>query len=796
MDQNNPARFLDTAYNAYKSNPGATNQVLQAAAQGAPVGLRGLAAAAAQQSQQQAQQAMAALQQQGPQPNVIQKLATQGIMSQMDTGLPIAQPMPEEAPQMMATGGLVAFADGGSVLPPDVIEAIQSHFAEGGAVHGYAEGETVLGDIIRDLKWRQLQGVANEEELARLSDLIRRQHLSASMIEGLSEAAAPKPDIGLTGPSPSRVLEESDRLGEIIRRERAARPMLEGLERGAGYQPSFKPEPTLSMVEKLEKGAVPYESTARAPVSEGMEKLAQAAEYSPEAVKKAAWTGGEGFGGFGKLGELASKAPRYVKGAATMAMDFPMADVLLTAANQSSKISSGAAKMLAKKLAESETGKALDEKAADLSSLLSLGLTDKITQRVGESSIGKALRSETGAEDILSGLAALRGEGWFPSFAAGGDVRGYANGAEILQQLVGPQRSLGERALGGLLDLFSTPDEPNRAITREELEARQESKRPDAEGYGKEGEAFKGAGLDISESPAPTPKPEVHPEGKKVDPAFKKVALDTSSTATGTPAGASSLTAGESMGVPQTKSGLEALDPFAARDLIAELRGRKTMTPALSKELEDLRGSARTSTILQSLLGGLGAGLSSPYGGRFALGKAALGSLAGYQKGIDAEDELGRSAFNILKGYEDAPAEEQAKAADELMLLQKAKMEEATKERVAAARAASGLSFEERAALKGIPSPMNPYQQQMLLNVATDNAAKEIARQDEARGKSIPKKSPLSDQEKEAIYRSEFARIGLPYQGTGGLGGGGLGGGPLGGQTTSTSSPVFITRPK
>ena len=156
---------------------------------------------------------------------------------------------------------------------------------------------------------------------------------------------------------------------------------------------------------------------------------------------------------------------------------------------------------------------------------------------------------------------------------------------------------------GGLMDWLSSPDEPNRAITREELEARRN--RPEAETYGKEGEVFKGAGLEI------TPKVEIHPEAKKVTPEFKKASIDTSSTTT-TPTGGVSLTAGESMGVPQGKGGLEALDPFAARDLISELRGHKAMTPELSKELEDLKSSARTSTILQSLLGGLGAGLSSP----------------------------------------------------------------------------------------------------------------------------------------------------------------------------------------
>ena len=94
QDMNTPARFLDTAYQALKANPNATNQILQAAAQGAPVGLRGLAAAAAQQSQQEAQKAMAALQQKGPQPNVIQQLAHSGIMGQLNTGLPGAPAAP------------------------------------------------------------------------------------------------------------------------------------------------------------------------------------------------------------------------------------------------------------------------------------------------------------------------------------------------------------------------------------------------------------------------------------------------------------------------------------------------------------------------------------------------------------------------------------------------------------------------------------------------------------------------------------------------------------------------------
>jgi hypothetical protein len=129
---------LTSAFKVYSANPNAAKQAVAAAAQGQPIGPKGLAAAAALQQAPQAQTP-------APQGTVMQHLAQQqGIMGQlpaMQGQLPPAQPQPE--PEMgMAGGGLVSFAQGG-VIPPDVLEAIQEHFAQGGAVRGFAGGNTV-----------------------------------------------------------------------------------------------------------------------------------------------------------------------------------------------------------------------------------------------------------------------------------------------------------------------------------------------------------------------------------------------------------------------------------------------------------------------------------------------------------------------------------------------------------------------------------------------------------------------------------------------------------------------------
>ena len=199
--------------------------------------------------------------------------------------------------------------------------------------------------------------------------------------------------------------------------------------------------------------------------------------------------------------------------------------------------------------------------------------------------------------------------------------------------------------------------------------------------------------------PQATPKQEVHQEAQNTDPAFSQVKQDMPTTVThpGVDGGLGGLMGGN-------------MDLGQVRDMISELRGHQTLDPEVAQQLAELKGDAQTNTIVQSLLGGLGAGLSSPYGGRFALGKAALGALSGYEQGSKGEEDIGKNAFNVLKGYKDAPALEQQKAADVLFnqMGDTAKLQSA--ERQAEIRGAGGLSLADRLLLKSTPSGMNPAQ--------------------------------------------------------------------------------------
>ena len=631
MDQNNPARYLDTAYNALKSNPSATNQVLQAAAQGAPVGLKGLAAAAAQQSQQQAQQAMAALQQQGPQPNIVQKLATQGIMSQMDTGLPMAPQMgsPEEMPpQMMAAGGLVSFAEGGGVLPPDVIDAIQSHFASGGDVRGFAGGEDIdLSEALRRSFGFGPKAGATAEEIARLENIIAGQRIPMGMEEslrvpfqgqselsvademealrnkiagqritqGMSEAVAPKP-FGLQGPHPSAIQDEMSRLDEILRKRRASERMLEGMSKSAQYNPeasvATETAPS-SMTAKMTEAAKPK--------LRGMTAADAAAEYERLTPAGAKWAApaSEGAMDFSKLKELAGRA----KGLGSMAMDIPMLDFWLKAGGT----------------------------AADLN---------------------------TAMAKKVSGLDTSKLPAWL-------------GGAETPTPYT--ERSVPEL---GTVQYPYEEEESEEQVGEPILRDPSRKKAPATKTWQQNPDPHTGTQA--------TPKQIVHEEGQKVDKAFEQAKVDT-----GTKTTDQQVEAAKGLDM-LGGGGLEHM-----RDLIAELRGHKEMAPEMSQRLADIEDKARTSTIIQSVLGGFAGGLSNPYGGRFALGSSAAGALGGYQKGIASEEEIGRKAFDVLRGYADAPAEEQAKAVDLLFgqMGETAKLQSA--ERIAAAR---GNTLEEKLA--------------------------------------------------------------------------------------------------
>ena len=788
MDQNNPARFLDTAYNALKANPGATNQILQAAAQGQPVGLKGLAAAAAQQNQQEAQKAMAALQQQGPQPNIVQKLATQGIMSQMDTGLPIAPQMgaPEEMPQqMMAGGGLVAFAGGGNVLPPDVIDAIQSHFAEGGDVRGYAEGDEIAEALRRSFGFGP-KAEATAEEMARLERIIAGQRIPMGMEEslrvpfqgpseasaaaeaealrnkiagqritqGMSESVAPKP-FGLTGPHASSVQDEMARLDELLRKRRAAEPMLEGLQKAAKYTPEATTstvEPTSSMTAKLTESAKPrLVGMNPADAAAEMERL------TPQGSKWASGAADEAFN-FGKLSELAGKLPESVKATGRfLGKAAPYSLALDPRVRALVKANVGGAKMLSERLDESED--------SDLKKwLLAHGAPD--------------LTPSSGGEDVLQGLAALR-----ENYAYGGEVQGYAEG-DLIKSLTGQSESPGIGLLKRAADLF-TPD-VNEAISRDEFDARRagmEQKEKDTATLDRLLENYPRSQTKAPATPTwqqhpdphtgtpATPKTLVHPEGAKLDKTFEQSKVDTGTKTTD----------------KEVDTGLGAIAPGMdmekMRDLIMGLGGRKEMSPEMLQQLGDLKDSARTSTILQSVLGALGGGLTDPYGGRFALGRAALGALGGYQKGIGSEEEIGRKAFDVLRGYADAPAEEKAKATDELFGIQAKAAERQSAERIADLK---GMDAMERLLYSeygknyryGQGKPVDEAKLAQIQNLALDNAQKKIDAINKQRENAIPAKPPLSAAEEQAIMREAFTSQQQFIQSGGtnlGLGGGQLG---------------------
>lgn len=657
MDQNRPAKLLDTAYNALKSNPAATNQIMQAAAQGAPVGLKGLAAAAAQQSQQQAQHAMAALQQRGPQPNVIQQLAHAGIMSQMDTGLPGA-PVQEEIPQMMAGGGLVAFADGGNVLPPDVIEAIQSHFAEGGDVRGFAGGGGSYAELYDSYLKRlpSFSSLSKEEAQAEgkaLTEMLKKKYAAENIVEGLTKSA------GSVRPK----YEELYALAEENAREptkisRSYSGLYPQADVGkAGYSPYRAPNPSASEYIYLNQDA-DYPGKERA-----LERI-------------------------GNTRGLSSEAQSFVeaRGKTLPPLDMPTETPRGPSMRERFNLSAGS---LGKPIGESISdvgssvtpyAKSIGKKLLGTAGLLGTGYeTYQTAKDLKDIYADEDLGAQEKAEKMLrAGLrSGMGGVGSAIGGAYGGLSGGMAGGAGLagLSDLI---MNYGEKLAGVTPESMREAkyQDVNRAITLDELKARRkgEWETPEAgtSKYPYEEEEVEEGGEPIlqdrsAKKPVTAPKtkpatwkPEDHDghpvtprvmvpeEGQKLDKTFDEAKKNVPSAAA-TP-GIAGLGAG--------------VDMEKMRDLIIGLGGHKEMTPEVKAKLDDLESSARTSTILQSFLGGLGGGLSSPYGGRFALGKAALGALSGYQHGIGSEEDIGRKAFDVLRGYADAPEEEKTKARD------------------------------------------------------------------------------------------------------------------------------------
>lgn len=172
-DRSGPVQYVDTAYDALKYNVPATQQVMQAAQQGQPVGLAGLGAMAAQKFQQQAQQGQQAQQAQqtamAPSPTVLaQLLNSSGIMGQFQPNLELAQ-APSDMPQQMAMGGIVALNEGGFI----------DYGYDGG--EGYAYG----GDV----------GLSSKDEDAEIEKEMEEEDYDAA-VERATRGTAPQYPFG------------------------------------------------------------------------------------------------------------------------------------------------------------------------------------------------------------------------------------------------------------------------------------------------------------------------------------------------------------------------------------------------------------------------------------------------------------------------------------------------------------------------------------------------------------------------------------------------------------------------
>ena len=730
-----PDQQLNTAFQAYMKNPNAANQVVQATAKGAPTGLQGLAAAAAAhqfQTDQQAQQQQQMMQQQaqGQPPSIVQQLAMQtsqmpGIMGQLGPSMDLAGAPSSPAPQMqqMAGGGLVAFADGGMVLPPDVLEAIQSHFAQGGEIRGFPVGGHVEtdDDILRKVfsGGREPRNFAQSERMkdirasnmdrptsTEIEDIRRRivggppadvemptygQRGVQSQITPPGELPGPSPDADLNAVRQQNYLRQvtGNDPGEYpTYGQRATRSTFTPTEGVPAPSPdadlsSAIREHYMRQVTGNAPGPSSYMKRMQTVLNEGTPKPTMGESLTPYSSKlppeppvpnkmitglsesaaralpeiPSDWTHtapGESFN-WGRVGELASKLPEGVKNAGlttgraaeTVLRELgPAALALDPRVQAAAKLSTGAARGSARDILEGMGQlNSSDSSLQGLDALVHSGLNPELGDRIAK----------------MLGLA------------SGGEVRGFSGGMDI-QSLLGQTESPGMALVRKAKEAWSHFNEPSsapaapaapatpaptpRTSTPEQDQAdlsRMLGERPRS-GMSRNNSDFPEPktynAATPPGSPPATPKQEVHEEAQKTDPAFDQAKHDMPTTSTAPANSGLGGLFGDNMDLGQV------------RDYITELRGHQTMDPEIAQQLADLKGDAQTNTIVQSLLGGLGAGLSSPYGGRFALGKAALGALSGFEQGSKGEEDLGQKAFNVLKGYKDAPALEQQKATD------------------------------------------------------------------------------------------------------------------------------------
>ena len=762
---------MDTAFRAYKQNPNAAKQIVAAQQRGMQVPpQQGLAAAAALVSPPQPPQ-------QGPQGTVMQKLAAQqGIMSQLPAAMQQGQQQapqqaPQQMPQGMASGGLVAFADGGDVRrfgtgTKELLQALGiSELPKNFPYATSGIGVTEFPEDFFSPENQQALFEADTAEWAKIKEAAAARNAEAEKWQNLRDIAENR--AGKTDPEILDRIRAQMREGAGKQLERTTQlsnqEMLDRIKQHLGtteapqeampakYGSLYGAEaPSTSDYKSLYpeaptavEGYTPYRATQEpmgAPSSMGPPKprslgvgqrSAEAAEYldklrglsaAPSVSEAAAaapaavdpWTGGEGFKGFnlGRVGKAASAVASELG---------PLGWAASPEVRGSANLSTAGAKLLAGVSPEkSGAGEALLQAAEYVNDLQHP--IERLKRLKGD--VSDAVDSIKGYFSEDKGLSALNWDKYAPDWMR-------------------------------------------------EMQAE--------EGVHEE-----------------TPKAAPHKEATKVDKEFSRAQQSTPSTVhseASTPRaipasfsnakGMSSLAPGESYGVPETSgAGIGGLEQY--RDMVRELRGSQKMSPEIAERLKNMEESGRTSTIMQTLLGTIGSGLSSYGRGPHAWGDAAIGGLSAYQRASAQEEAANKDIFNVIKAYENAPAEEQRQAADFVLKSLEDKAKLASEERRAGAK---GLSFEERVALRNMSD--TAAKERAALYSGNKDMATQLAYA-QAIQKAAEKYSYLGEEEALRRGKEEVDRSMAAAGGAGGLGGGGLGGGGLGGGSLGNS--IVMTR--
>jgi len=728
---------LQTAYETYQQNPNAARQLVSATAQGRqPPSLQGLAAAAALQAPQKPVAP--------PQGTVLQHLAAQqGIGGQIPNVLgmaPQGAPAPQDpalAPQMptqaMAGGGLVSFMHGGDVrgFATGTSELLRAQgipdspgYFESGDINDIKKAFEVEQDLRTALAEKQLkqavQGASGYS--TEMPEALVSQTKTPNAYQLRGKGYIPEAPSFLSGLTPEQLDAEKARLNKAIKWQNLA-------------QHSAVPEvpPELSMMEKLAGSS----AAPAAKVDPRMAQLTESAKVSPVSD---IWTGAAEptevlagraadaaklskiTGVAGKVGKVASKAAGPI-GIASLAMD-PRLQAIMELSKMPVRAMRG-------------------DKNPD-------------ARLAPSAHIAYELPKAMETVDYLKGLVSGKAEG--------GEIRGYSAG-DLIESL---KNSSVTPSIPEMLGALTKSKEAPVAEAPSYGMASLDSFSPDVKfDYG------------LGAKTGVTPhieKAAVHPEAKKTDPAFKKAAIDTSSTAAQPEVSQETQKADAPAPVPVP---VPAQTPEDTISYLQELAGGpRKLSPEMMQKLEENVTGAKEDKWLGALMGLVGGTLSSssPYFGQ-AVGEGGLKGLSAYQQGAKEQGGAEQALLSAQLGQEDAGRAAQQAAFEHYMKQEQAKM--AAQTDLAKAKLGWGAkdyltqlteAGKDRRALEmgGYRSDLQLPQLQMQLlkeaNDAVDNARKTKAAT--GQGDLTPEEERIA---RAKIY-SQFPQIPMPNFGLGGAG--------------------------